>query len=591
MKTAAISRFVIVGAVLALMSAPLFAQISFPNFSSVSGLTLNGSAAQAGSVLRLTQNQQGQMGSAFFTTQQTVLGTFSTTFTFQLGGTSTYNADGFAFVIQNSAANALGPAGCGIGFGGNPNCTGSNGIPNSVAVEFDTFPNTDDPNGNHVSIQSCLTGPNSTDSGTCRIADNPNPMNGSGIPVTLADGNPHSVSVSFTPSGSCTNTTCPGVLDVTLDGNDLFPGAPAGEDTPAVPEGVPFDIAKIGLNSGNAWVGFTAATGGGDDNQDILSWTFSPKTQSIPLPAPGVPAISNFNGGINNNSFDQTATLDLNSPVTSATLNVKPILIDKNSCNKLVHQTFPLAQCFVFQNADGNNTKSAVLFQLNCTNVQGECSSTILATLGNDFVFQYSDNPGFNLFNSTIGAYVGVLKGESGAPDGSCQTDGGAYPLKFTSNQISKFTLTNDPVGGTTQKAHPGTSCWTIVWGATGELPPGITITAPAATTYPQGIAPNPTTLPASYACTNPATSKDPNGNSAVGPYLTVGSCTQSQAPNNLNTNTCNALNTGNFATSGLACTGQFDVSAAGLHLFVVTAKDSAGNVSAKPVVYNVKKH
>ncbi len=77
---------------------------------------------------------------------------------------------------------------------------------------------------------------------------------------------------------------------------------------------------------------------------------------------------------------------------------------------------------------------------------------------------------------------------------------------------------------------------------------------------------------------------------SPVGPYLTVGSCTQSQAPNNLNTNTCNPTDTDTFANSGLACNGLFDVSATGLHLFVVTAKDSAGNVNAKPVVYNVPK-
>ena len=41
-----------------------------------------------------------------------------------------------------------------------------------------------------------------------------------------------------------------------------------------------FDITTIGLNSGNAWVGFTAATGGADDNQDILSWTFQPQAQT-----------------------------------------------------------------------------------------------------------------------------------------------------------------------------------------------------------------------------------------------------------------------------------------------------------------------
>ena len=71
------------------------------------------------------------------------------------------------------------------------------------------------------------------------------------------DGNVHSATINY--SGSATK-----LLDVIVDGNDLFPG------------GVFFDLTTIGLNSGNAWVGFTAATGGGDDNQDILSWTFQP---------------------------------------------------------------------------------------------------------------------------------------------------------------------------------------------------------------------------------------------------------------------------------------------------------------------------
>jgi hypothetical protein len=585
MKSAAISRFVIVMAMLALMSAPLFAQISFPNFTSTAGLTLKGSAAPAGSVLRLTPAQTGQAGSAWFNTLQPVTGTFSTSFTFQLSGANTFlcggntpcPADGFAFVIQNSVAGtgALGPDGCGMGFGINSTCSGGppGGITNSLAVEFDTYNNgvVDGNSANHVAIQSCPgMAANTTDTTVgCTLANN------TALPLTLADGAQHLATISYTPPTSGSGA---GTLDVIVDGHDLFAG------------GVAFDPTTLGLTSNTAYVGFTAATGGADDNQDILNWTFSLKTQTIPLPAPGVPAITNFNGGINSNSFDQTAVLDLNSPVTSASLNVKPILIDKNSCNQLVHQTFPLAQCFVFENADGKGTKSAVFFELNCTNAQGDCSSSILATLGNDFVFQYSDNPGFNLFNSTIGAYVAVLKGETGSSAGSCEIDS-THPLKFTSNQISSFTLTKDPVGGTTQKAHPGTSCWTIVWGANGELPPGITITAPAATNYPQGIAPAPTTLPASYACTNPATSKDPTANNTpTGPYLTVGSCTQSQAPNNLNTNSCNPTVTNTFANGGLTCSGQFDVSAAGLHLFVVTGKDTAGNVGAKPVVYNVQK-
>jgi len=53
-----------------------------------------------------------------------------------------------------------------------------------------------------------------------------------------------------------------------VDDNDLFPG------------GITFNLATIGLNNGNAWVGFTAATGGGDDNQDIQSWSFNSQSQA-----------------------------------------------------------------------------------------------------------------------------------------------------------------------------------------------------------------------------------------------------------------------------------------------------------------------
>ena len=209
-------------------------------------------------VLRITPNATGIAGSAWFNTQQPVSGVFSSTFTFQLSGGNTEfgPADGFAFVIQNSAQTALGPDGCGIGFGGSSSgCTSNGGIPNSLAVEFNTFQNPGDPSSNFVSIQTCLTGANSVDPGTCRIAIN------STLPITLGDGNVHSVTVNY--SGPSTK-----LLDVIVDGNDLFPG------------GVLFDLTTIGINNGNAWVGFTAATGRAYDNQDILSWTFQPQSQT-----------------------------------------------------------------------------------------------------------------------------------------------------------------------------------------------------------------------------------------------------------------------------------------------------------------------
>ncbi|KAI8077639.1 hypothetical protein BDF21DRAFT_464092 [Thamnidium elegans] len=57
-------------------------------------------------------------------------------------------ADGFAFIIQAQGENALGEGGCQLGYGG---------IKNSFAVEFDTYQSADrcaDPSGNHISVQA-----------------------------------------------------------------------------------------------------------------------------------------------------------------------------------------------------------------------------------------------------------------------------------------------------------------------------------------------------------------------------------------------------------------------------------------------------
>src|SRR5262249_28172873 len=79
--------------------------INYPNFSSPAGLSLVGNAVQVGNQLRLPANTNSQRGAAWFTTPQAVQGGFDTTFQFQITNAA---ADGFAFVVQNSSATALG---------------------------------------------------------------------------------------------------------------------------------------------------------------------------------------------------------------------------------------------------------------------------------------------------------------------------------------------------------------------------------------------------------------------------------------------------------------------------------------------------
>ena len=603
MKAGVISRFVVVAALAAVVvvggntkawavcpTSPNYT----PDFTNDEGcLTLNGNfVSDDGSsggnpqfvpsgnltVLRLTKADVFQAGSAWFTGLQPVAGGFSTTFTFQLSGANTFlcgqqtpcPADGIAFLIQTAGTGALGPDGCGIGFGGNSSCQGPGpGITNSLAVEFDTFDNgmPDNNSANHVAIQSCPSeGPNSTDlTNGCTVAN----VNLSG---SVADGNVHTVTISYAS----------GKLSVILDNKDLFKST--------FPGGVPFDLTTLGLNGTNldsAYVGFTAATGGADDNQDILNWTFTPEAQSAAI-TNTTGATLNFNGGVggNNTGYDYTAKLTAGpegtEALTSATVTVNRTPIDEEACEQLVQKNpqFGHAQCFVFQNGNGQGNPSAVLFSLTCPGLTDDScdQSNFFADLGADFVFQKSDNPGFKLLNSTIGPYAGWLKGHSGLPD-PCDMDN-EHPLMFQSNQIESFSVSGDPTGTLKGGARPGGSCWVATYATGGELPPVVKITSPTVKTYTKSSTPG----TAMYTCSDPKTSKDP-ATSSVGPYLTAASCQQHQAPN-LNNSACSNPNNVNGV---ITCTGTFDLSVKGLHVFTVTSKDTGGNVGANAVVYNVK--
>jgi len=243
-----------------------------PDFGSNQGcIQLNGNAGFAGDSsveLQLTTSAGDQVASAWYTTPQVITNGFSTSFQFQFLNPSTPPADGITFVIQNSSLNAIGYTGGNggaLGYGDHDSSTNPSqgeGIPQSLAIEFDTFQNGWDGAGvPHVAIQSCGMGRNTSHHGQlCNGTSGANSTIAAPVVTSaLADGNVHSVTINY--SAAAGNT--PANIHVILDGVDLYPN------------GVQVDLSTIGLgDGGTAYVGFAGATGGSWETQDILNWTF-----------------------------------------------------------------------------------------------------------------------------------------------------------------------------------------------------------------------------------------------------------------------------------------------------------------------------
>ena len=272
----AISRFVVVAAIAALVVVcgvtPVLAQSpSFTDFHSVAGLTLNGNAANVSTTLQLTDKVANQTGSAWFNTPQPFANGFDTTFTFQLtGGTG---ADGIAFVIQNAPTSPLhaigytGGNGGALGYGGDDgNSQPGTGIPASVAFEFDTYQNGWDMDANHVAVQSCGALPNTSHHvSSCPATGGANidPRHGYAASTTSFYGT-HAAEIKYNPpSTSCAAGAVCNNLFIYVDQQQVL--------------AVAVDLTSL-IGSVPAYVGFTGATGGNTNIQNIQAWTYNPFT-------------------------------------------------------------------------------------------------------------------------------------------------------------------------------------------------------------------------------------------------------------------------------------------------------------------------
>lgn len=216
------------------------ATITFNDFSDSSAFTFNGSAQTLNNALRLSPSN----GSAFLSDSIDLgnKGSFSTNFQFQITNSGGFagGGDGLVFVIQTQGNSALGSGGCGMGY---------SGITPSVGIEFDTYQNSGDSDGNHIGIN--LNG----STGESVAYHN--------VPTSLNNGNIWHTWIDYDGTTD--------LMEVRLSETSLMP-----TDAQLF---YLIDLPSI-LDTTNVFVGFTSATGDSYGNHDILSWQFT----SVPIP-------------------------------------------------------------------------------------------------------------------------------------------------------------------------------------------------------------------------------------------------------------------------------------------------------------------
>jgi hypothetical protein len=209
------------------LSAQSFAY-KFGAFTSA-GLSTNGGAAVVGNQLQLTDGGPWEARSAWYSTPVPI-NAFTTDFTFQQVNAS---ADGFTFTIQSDGLNVVGPNGGSLGYAG---------LGKSVAVKFDLYNNAGE-------------GSDSTGMYEDGAAPSVPAIDLSAHGINLHSGDPMHAHITYN------GTTL--TLTLTDTTTNLY-----------VTESFPVNIPAI-VGSSNAYIGFTAGTGGLSATQNIISWAYN----------------------------------------------------------------------------------------------------------------------------------------------------------------------------------------------------------------------------------------------------------------------------------------------------------------------------
>ncbi len=231
------------------VAAGLAAASATASATAWSGTDVNlvGNASLVGGNLQLTPDATWQDGAAWATTAWSITSSFNTSYNFSLQSTVGQQADGFAFVLQNGSANALGSNGGYIGVGG---------LNNSVAAGVQTWYNN-----------------------TAGFSNNGNPYGAKSAGYNL---------------GAATSIT--GTADVSYNANThlLTFTADVNADGHTVQVS---DAETVNLQSkfGNTvYAGFTGATGGSQALQTVSNWQVSavPEPSTYALMGLGLAALA-----------------------------------------------------------------------------------------------------------------------------------------------------------------------------------------------------------------------------------------------------------------------------------------------------------
>lgn len=205
-----------------------------------------------GKRLRITPNQAGKIGSAWFRKRQQVDAGFDTSFYFQFKATANGGADGMAFVVHDH------PDGSAV----HPVDLNEQGLTESALnISLDSYQNDDDASPALLRVRTGNTTVHTVNLATTPGITLPGTLTGD-LSDNSAAGAAHLVRVTYLP----------GNLNVYFDGVQV-----------AANLAIDLDAINAMDDAGTSYVGFTGRSGGWFEAHDVTGWVFTEGPPAPPL--------------------------------------------------------------------------------------------------------------------------------------------------------------------------------------------------------------------------------------------------------------------------------------------------------------------